>query len=241
MGDDNPIQNNKLLREAYQKGRRQGINEVASGGDMGGGPGGGPGGGGGTRPAIAVDNSPIPDVNVEYFMNQAAQGMPIPNWVIEWFQTNAPMLYGQLRSLIAAGGRSVNMGGGLRESVIYSDNPIQNDKLLQEAYQAGAQAALNENMGMGMGMGMGMASPAMAPKSGMAAKGIKPGPGTYPGGVYDPQDGTPPQQVVPPCPFFQEGGRYEWVDGRWVVYSPSGLPVGVYQYPPGKWVPLMGV
>ena len=61
-----------------------------------------------------------------------------------------------------------------------NDNPIRNNKLLREAYQAGRRSALNEQMsaggpmpssGMGMGrnMGMGMGNPVAPGQDAMAA------------------------------------------------------------------------
>ena len=219
-GNENPILNDKLLREAYQAGRRQALNEV-SGGDAGGG--GDPfGGGGGTRPAIEVDNSPIPDVNVEYFMNQAAQGMPIPAWVIEWFQTNAPFLYGRLRNLIASGGRSVNMGG-LREQAMPPSMQRADINYNTSATQfPGRGNRMGSGMGMkGRGMGMGVMSKGGIPKPTPA--------GGWPWG----------DSIYPPNGWI-DGKGYQWRrDPDWNGTPPNGGWQRRYtnppEGPPGNW------
>jgi len=137
-----------------------------------------------------------------------------------------------------------------------NDNPIRNNKLLREAFQAGRRAALNEQMGGGASMqrmpmnpqgapggnrmGMGMSN--MGKNAAALAGKIPPGPGTYPGGIYDPQDGTRPQEVVPECPFpMPKGSSYKWNPrtGQWEVMGPNGYPLFYFAYPPGKWMPTM--
>ncbi len=130
-GNENPILNDKLLREAYQKGRQQALYEQGLPPSMTTGPnypnyntsatefpntyrtdmGGGGGGGNRNDGAVEVDNSPIPDVNVWQVLEDAAAGMSIPNWIIEWFAQNASWLSEALKIAMAMGRRSVNMGG----------------------------------------------------------------------------------------------------------------------------------
>tara|TARA_R100001015_G_C4608400_1_gene163600 strand:+ start:697 stop:1236 length:540 start_codon:yes stop_codon:yes gene_type:complete len=171
------------------------------------------------------------------------------------------------------------------------DNPVLNDKLLREAFEAGRLDALNEQMGGGGNQfaAGGMPTPGAARQLGsramadamygtdsdiqnytgygpgpmergerpfggrmgsasgkgpvdMQAGKIPPGPGTRPGGVYDPQDGTPPQEVVPECPFpMPKGSDYKWVNGQWMVIGPNGYPYYYYAYPPGRWMPVMAM
>ena len=165
MGNDNPVRNNKLLREAYQAGRRQALNEV-SGGDAGGG--GDPfGGGGGTRPAIEVDNSPIIDLDALGWIEAARAGQNVPNWVIEWFAQNAPFLSERLKQAMFMGRRSVNMGG-LREQAMppsMQSAPINYNTSATKFPGGGnrmGMGMMGKGRGMGMnlrGRGMGMGTP----------------------------------------------------------------------------------
>ena len=89
----------------------------------------------------------------------------------------------------------------------------------------------------GAGGAGGMRRPGGSIESASSAA-IPPGPGTYPGGVIDPQDGAPLQVPVPECPFeMPPGSTYEYVDGVWQVVGPKGYPLFYYAYPPGAWRP----
>tara|TARA_R110002124_G_scaffold7161_1_gene42058 strand:- start:282 stop:698 length:417 start_codon:yes stop_codon:yes gene_type:complete len=116
-----------------------------------------------------------------------------------------------------------------------NDNPIQNDKLLREAYQAGRRSALKEQMGggasmqrmpmtgmgkgMGMGMGRGMGTRVDTNRPGMSS--------------FVPP--TPPANTAPDGKqgsydvYVDSGGRAWYWDGStgtWVLnpYNPNPWP-----------------
>ena len=128
-----------------------------------------------------------------------------------------------------------------------NDNPIRNSKLLREAYEAGRRQALNEtSMGGGPSMqqapsmnSMGTPVPPQN-RMGMGSKGkIQPGPGTFPGGVYDDGKGNlvTPVPLLPSMIPFPPGGYYDWTPSGWVIRDAKDI-LRWYYAVPGGWRPI---
>lgn len=118
-----------------------------------------------------------------------------------------------------------------------NDNPIQNDKLLREAYNAGRRQALNE-----MSQGGGGPSFQQAPMNPMAY-----GTGTTRGGGFR-RGAAPPDipkespDVLPP--WIPEGEGYHILpgDGKrppYIMPSHGKWPHYYWDSKQGRWLPVM--
>jgi hypothetical protein len=118
-----------------------------------------------------------------------------------------------------------------------NDNPIRNDKLLREAYQAGRRAALNEEMGggasmqrmpmTGMGMGRNMGMGQMVGKDLPDIRGAE-------------NPGSIPTRIEEMLPNFGNGYDVVPASGGNPAYivNPRGVPVFYYDTGTGRWEPV---
>ena len=216
MGNDNPIRNEKLLREAYQAGRQQALNEQMGGGNE-----------------FVAGGIPTPGAARQLGSRAMADAMYGPDADVQNYSGYGP-------GPMERAARPFSSGRSGRRRNRRATQRLRR-RMMGEQFGGGGtpptfQRAPMDPMAYGTGetrggnrMGMGTGREGRQELAAAGQIGPVPNPGNPPGTEGGPR--------TCPAPTLQKGGRHMWDEGRgtWVYYGPGGDLYGVYISPPGVW------